>query len=498
MAFSEYDKYDALGLGELVRTGEVSARELVETAIARIEQWNPHINAVVARRFDQALADADRLKPSSGQPFAGVPFLIKDLKQPHPDMALTCGSRFLRHDRPTTKSTLLNRMEAAGVIVLGRSASPEFGLVGYTEPELHGPCRNPWNLGHTPGGSSGGAAAVVASGLVPMAQGGDGGGSIRIPASCCGLFGLKPSRGRNPIGPGPAGGFSSRLSVEHVLTRTVRDSAAMLDITKGIEPWAPVSTPGSESSFLAGLDRPPERLKIALLNEPLFNDDLEPACKEAVEQAARHFASLGHEIEPAFPNEIDRQALAAAFLVLWCSECAHGLQQLQDQAGRRAEAGDFEATTWVMALVGGHVRGADVAAAVATIHAAERTATEFLERFDMMLMPTLASPPPVIGAFKPTPRVQRAIRAIRRLPLRPLTQLLHGRMRDEAFHWVGYTPFANITGQPAMTLPLHWTGDGLPVGVQLVGRIGEEQLLLRFARQVEQAHPWFDRRPALR
>lgn len=495
MLLSEYDQHDGLGLADLVRRREVSARELVEAAIERIKLKNPRLNAVVAERYEQALAEADRVTKDHEGPFVGVPFLIKDLKQPHPDMPLTSGSRFLRDQRPRTKTTLLQRIEKTGAIVVARTASPEFGLVGYTEPELFGPCRNPWDFDRTPGGSSGGSAAVVAAGIAPIAQGGDGGGSIRIPASCCGLFGLKPSRGRNPIGPAPMHGFSAMLSVEHVLTRSVRDSAAMLEATQGIEAWAQVGGPVENPPYVAGLERAPIGLRIALLEKPLFNDELDKECVQAVETTAQKLLGLGHHVEPAFPREINAQDLANAFLTIWCAECAHGLSEQQAEIGRRASGKEFEATTWAMALIGDSVRGTDVAGALALVRQAQRVMVAFLEHYDILLTPTLAAPPPLIGAQSLSANEAIQIRALRSAPLSILLRLLRKRMQREAFRWVGYTPLANISGQPAMSLPLYWTSKGLPVGVHLVGRFGDEQLLFRLARQVEQAYPWFDRRP---
>ncbi len=490
-----FDACDAVGLAGLVRSGQASARQIVEAAIARIERANPAINAVVAKRFEAAMDEAADVAPGTAQPLTGVPFLIKDLGQPYPGMPATDGSRLFAGRLVDERTELVRRYEAAGLIVCGRSNSPEFGVVATTEPLLHGACRNPWRLDRSTGGSSGGAAAAVAAGLVPIAHGGDGGGSIRIPASCCGVFGLKPSRGRTPLPSDATGGFKGLLTVEHVLTRSVRDSALALDVVMHRPGWSLFDSPDPATSFLAALEQPSPRLRIAVLAAPLFNDKLHPECRAAVEAAAALMTDLGHTVDTAFPATLDARMLADAFLDIWCAECAAGLARAQREAGRHARGDDFEVVTWVMGLLGRKLPAVRVAEALAVIQRARIAMDAFLADWDAIVMPTLAAPPPLIGAGRPGRLDSALVHLMRRLPVAPLIAKLDQRFRQEAFQWVGYTPLANLTGQPAMSVPLAWSSDGLPIGVQVLGRVGGEATLLRLAGELENARPWRERRP---
>jgi amidase len=492
----DYDRHDALGLADLIRRGEVSALEVCQAAIARIEALNPALNAVVAHRFDRACSEARRIAPRQVQIFAGVPMLLKDLIQQHRDLPSTEGTRLLVHRRPARTSELTLRMEATGAIVLGKTNTPELGLSPTTEPHLFGPCRNPWNVRRTTGGSSGGSAAAVAAGMVPIAHGNDGGGSIRVPASCCGVFGFKPSRGRNPPGPPPYHPVCSLLTVEHVLTRSVRDSAAMLDATCGAQSAALFALAAPRAPhFLAALHRPPERLRCAVLDEPLFNRALHPVCRSAVHEAAKLLGRLGHTVELVSSLPIDANALAEAFLVILLAECAHVIEAFQGQLGRRARTYEIEPMTWVLNVLGRGMGMTELAKALARVQDAQWAMQRFHERIHILVSPVLAAPPLPLGCNTITPVEQILIRLFHRVLTPPATWVIRRRVVREAFEWIGYTQLANLTGLPAMSVPLHWAPDGLPIGVQMSASFGGEALLFRLAAQLEEAAPWFHRRP---
>ena len=492
----EYCRHDALGLADLVRRGEVSAAEVCDAAIARIETLNPALNAVIARRFDQARGEARRVAPGRDRPFAGVPVLLKGLVQSHRDLPSAEGSRFLAHHQPRATSELASRMEAAGVIVLGKTNAPEFGLLAATEPELFGPTRNPWDLTCSTGGSSGGSAAAVAAGMVPMAHGGDGGGSLRIPASCCGVFGLKPSRGRNPPGPSPYHGLCGLLLVEHVLTRSVRDSAAMLDVTSAIRIATPLEAPpAGGGSFLAALDQPPQKLRCALLDAPLFNEAVDPACRAGVQAAARLLSDLGHVVEPIETLPVDIDALRDAFMVLFLTDAAYVIEAFCARQGRGPSTREMEPLTWVLRCLGREVSGTALTAAIAHVQEAQWAMAGFHDTHDILVSPVLAAPPPRLGSAYVSGLERALIRMFHRVLMPHLTWMIRPRTWREAFEWAGYTQLANMTGAPAMSVPLHWTPEGLPVGIHMSAGFGGEALLLRLAAQLEEAAPWSHRRP---
>jgi amidase len=492
----DYCRHDGLGLADLVRRREVSATEVCDAAIARIEALNPTLNAVISRRFDQARAEARRVAPVQERPFAGVPILLKGLVQSHCDLPSMEGSRFLVDHRPDATSELTVRMEAAGAIVLGQTNTPEFGLLAATEPALFGPTRNPWDPTRSTGGSSGGSAAAVASGMVPMAHGGDGGGSLRIPASCCGLFGLKPSRGRNPPGPPPYHGLCGLLLVEHVLTRSVRDSAGMLDATSAI----PVATllespPAGGGSLLAALDQPPRRLRCALLDAPLFNAVVDPECRAGAQAAARLLGEIGHVVEPVEKLPVDVDALRDAFMVLYLTDAARVLEAFCAKLGRRPRTREMEPLTWVLKHLGRSIGGTELIAAIARVQDAQWAMARFHDVHDILVSPVLAAPPPRLGSADLSGIEKASIRAFHRVLMPPVTGMIHRRALREAFEWVGYTQLTNMTGAPAMSVPLHWTPEGLPVGIHMSASFGNEALLFRLAAQLEQAAPWSHRQP---
>ncbi|MBI4465127.1 MAG: amidase [Acidobacteria bacterium] len=463
---------NATAQAELVRRKEVQAAELVEAAIERIERLNPALNAVVTPMYEEALAMARRPLPKS--PLAGVPFLLKDLLALYRGVRMTAGSRFLRDFVPDHHSELVARFQRAGLLIVGKTNTPELGILPTTEPELFGPCRNPWDRSLTPGGSSGGAAAAVAAGLVPMAHGNDGGGSLRIPASCCGVFGLKPTRARNPLGP-DVGDLMSGLVVEHVLTRSVRDSAAALDATAGPDVGDPYWAPPPVRAFLEETRAEPGRLRIALIPTPFTGGPVHKDCLRAAQEAAALCRELGHEVEEArFPA--DGEPILQAFLTIWAAGCAAAVERSAFVVGRRPTSDQFEPLTWALAEKGWRYSSAEYLLAVQTLQWATRDLARRLAPYDVWLTPTLAEPPVPLGTFEAPP--EDPLQAIHR-----------------AVQFTPFTGVANFTGLPAMSVPLGQAPNGLPIGVQFIGRFGDEATLLRLAAQLEQARPWADRHP---
>ncbi|GAA4497463.1 amidase [Hymenobacter ginsengisoli] len=492
---TEYDQLDGLGMATLVASGQLTAAELCAAAIARAEAVNPRINAIILKLFEQAQQRATSDLPAG--PFGGVPFLLKDFGAQYAGVPHTGGSQALRHFVPTEDAELVRRWQAAGVNILGKTNTPEFALLAVTEPALYGPCRNPWSLGHTPGGSSGGAAAAVAAGITPLAGAGDGGGSIRIPAACCGLFGLKPSRGRVPTGP-EQGEKWQGAAVEHVLTRSVRDSAAMLDATQGPDVGAPYFLPQPERPYLEEVGRPPGRLRLGFTLAHPLGRPLHPECATAVREAASLLESLGHDVEEV-PLPFDGRAVATAFLMLYFGETGASIVSLAKVLGRPARPADVEPTTWLLGLLGRTYSAADFAAARHTWNEHARRMGLFHEKYDLLLTPTLATPPVRIGELQPKPFEQKLLKVVNTFGLGGVIRRsgLVEKLAEQNLEKTPYTQLANLTGQPAMSVPLHWTADGLPCGVQFIARLGAEDVLFRLAGQLEQAQPWFSKRPSL-
>ena len=492
LSHSEYVSRDALGLAALVRDGEVTPAELLDTALARVHTLNPKLNAVV--RLMEAEARSAAAAPVPG-PFTGVPFLAKDLITQYRGHPTSAGSRLLADHVYDHDSELARRVRASGVLVMGKTNLPEWGLVPTTEPELFGPCRNPWDTTRTPGGSSGGSAAAVAAGIVPMAGGGDGGGSIRIPASCCGLFGLKPTRARTPTGP-DYGLLWRGAVVEHVLTRSVRDSAAMLDATQGPDAGAPFEIAPPAGPYVAELGRDPGRLRIGFTARPLLNATVHPDSLAAVEDAAALLATLGHHVEEATP-ELDGDAFALAFLTMVVAELGADLTEARFLLGRRPRRGDVEAPTWALSLLSEAFSSREYALALRELERAGRKVAPFFADHDLLLTPTVASPPPTLGWLMPTAVETHVLRALGAMGSGRLVRLagVLERLVEDAFAFMPWTPVFNVTGHPAMSVPLHWNAEGLPMGIHLVARFGAEDVLFRLAAQLEAARPWMDRLP---
>ncbi len=470
---------DATAQAALLRTGKISPRELLELAIARIEALNPALNAVIHQRFDAARAETSALAREA--PFAGVPFLVKDLMLTTAGDPCHSGSRYLQRIgyRAREDSHLAARYRRAGLVILGRTNTPEFGTVCTTEPTAYGPTRNPWSLAHSPGGSSGGSAAAVAAGMVAIAHGNDGGGSIRVPASHCGLYGLKPSRGLISHGPS-RGDVWMGAAHEHVLTRSVRDSAALLDVSAGAHAGDPYPNIWSPGAGLAALAEDAPRLRIGWLGRcPGERMMLHEDCRRAVEAAAQLLQDLGHHVEEAHPPALDETDDERHFMRMVAAWTAHDLEAAIAASGRPLEDGDLEAHTAIIHQMGKAVSGVDYLRAQVYLQSWARRIAGWWDAYDLLLTPVAAAPPPRIGAYAATAED----------PMGPL--------RGTVPYIVFTAPF-NVTGQPAASLPLHWTADGLPVGVQLVGRLGADTTVLQVSAQVERAAPWQLRRPPAR
>jgi amidase len=463
---------DAIDQAELVRSRQVTSVELVDAAIERIESMDPALNAVVLRWFDEAREGA---ATATGR-LRGVPFLLKDLWADEAGKPISNGNKALRAAgyRAPADTTLVARHRAAGLVTLGRTNSPELGALPTTEPEAWGPTRNPWHLERTPGGSSGGAAAAVASGMVPVAHASDGGGSIRIPAACCGLVGLKPSQGRITMGPLRD---ESGLGVEHVVSRTVRDSALLLELTRGPGVGDTVQAPAPRQSYLHEVGVHPGRLRIGFLDERPTGGDVHPECRAAVRAAATLLEQLGHSVEARFPSALADPGATARFTAMWSTNMAVGVARLGALMGRDLTVDDVETSTWAQAQWGRSVGAVDYVQALAAAARWRRELQQWwADGWDLLLTPTTAEPAPWLGEHANDPAD----------PMAPLKR---------AGQWIPFTTAFNASGQPAISLPLHWTAEGLPVGVQLVAAYGRDDVLIRVASQLEQAQPWAMRRP---
>jgi amidase len=480
MKISEYIEYDGLGLAELMRDRQVHPDEVLQAARHVIQTLNPELGAVVDAFDDEPDVKAPAESGSGKTPLAGVPFLIKDLGLTCAGKRSTMGSRLFEAHVARADSELMLRYRRAGLVTLGKTNLPELGLSFSTEPELFGPCRNPWNPTHTPGGSSGGAAAAVAARMVPIAHGSDAAGSIRVPASACGLFGFKPTRGRNPTGPF-AGEIVFGLGVEHVLTRSVRDSAATLDATAGEDIGPPYGAPTPQRPFLAEVSTPPGRLRIALCDRSWSGEAVSPECIAAVTSAARRCEDLGHDVVPACPDSnwsMLRHALGV-LLASFASQIVDVFAPWLGVAVGTDGFGKLEASTRALVEKGRQLGARDLATALAVRDALARGLGQFFTKFDLLLTPTMAVPPPLVGSLGSNDAgISADVVLDRLLSVAPFT-----------------APF-NLAGTPAMSVPLHVAKSGLPVGVQLAAGWGADALLFRMAGQLERASPWMNRKPA--
>jgi amidase len=472
MAFKEYGNYDAVGLAALVRNKDVTAQELLDEAIARTEKVNPEINAVVVKHYDYAKQQIEKGLPDG--PFTGVPFLLKDLDLLE-GTRTTFGANLYKNEVANRSGTLAQRFLNAGLAIFGKSSSPEFGLMPTTEPRLHGPTRNPWNPAHSSGGSSGGAAAAVAARILPVAHASDGGGSIRIPASACGLFGLKPTRARNPLGPDRGQGWGG-FSCGHVVSISVRDSAVMLDAISGPELTSPYQAPPLARPFAEEVKQAPGKLRIAFTATSPFGEAIDPEIAAAVRDVASLLEKLGHHVEeraPVLPTDP-----AAVMTTIVGANTAMNVRLAEQRFGREMTVEDFEFLTMAMTHNAKQTSATDYVAAELAAFQISRRLAEFMTAYDVFLSPTLCAPPLRLGELNSmSPDLSHIGPTLRR--------------------YIPGTAMFNMSGQPAMSVPLAWNSAGLPLGMMFAGRFGDEATLLQLAAQLEQERPWRAKLPRI-
>ncbi|GAA0488189.1 amidase family protein [Salinibacillus aidingensis] len=483
-----YEDYDGLGLAKLVQKKEVKPEELTEEAIKRIEQHNPQLNAVIHKMYDQAKKQSQQ--PVTGT-FAGVPMLLKNITQEIEGEPITAGSKAFNNYRAKQDSNFVKKLRETGVSFLGQTNVPEFALMGITEPKHYGPTRNPWNPDYTPGGSSGGSAAAVASGMVPIAGANDGGGSIRIPSAYTGLFGLKPSRGRTPVGPNVGRNWQG-ASVDHVLSKTVRDSAAMLDELRVYEKAGAFHAPPFDGSYLDIVQALESRpLKIAYSTQSPIGTEVEQDCIEAVEKTARLLEDMGHIVEEKEPG-VNGRALAKSYFTMYFGEVSATLHDLQDVLGRKAKPSDVEPETWLLGMLGKAGSIEDYVLSMREWDQAAIKMESFHEEYDLYMTPTTAFKPARIGELDTKPSEKRLIRIASSLHLGKVLKKVRiiDQIMEDSLKRTPFTQLANLTGQPAMSIPLHKTDHNLPLGVQFIAARGREDLLLELAGQLEQTEHW--------
>jgi amidase len=474
MPTDQYIAYDGVGLAELVAKGDILPRELLEAAVTRLEATNTKVNCIAARLYDHGRKQISDGLPKG--PFTGVPFLLKDLSVNLSGAVTAAGSQFFQDDMQASDSTLVKRYKAAGLVIFGKTTTPELGLTGTTESVPNGQTKNPWNLERTVGGSSGGAGAAVAASIVPMANASDGAGSIRTPASCCGLFGLKPTRARVPTGPLRMEGWNG-LSTVHAITRSVRDSAALLDISAGSDVGDPYAAAPPQRPYAKEVGADPGKLRIALMLSPTSGSPVDAECIKAAREAAKLCESMGHIVEEKQPP-IDHAAVNAGTFATLCVSTTAVLDARAARLGRAVTENDVEPVTWYFYQEGKKVTGLAYAAARAAFDQAGRVMAEFQQTYDVVLSPTLSKPPVNLGLLSLSPRS------------------FDDYVR-EVTTFGPFTALANICGQPSMSVPLHWSTENLPIGVMFAGRIGDEATLFRLAGQLETAQPWYNRRPTI-
>ena len=471
--FKEYSDYDAIGLAFLLNSKQVSPSELLEEVIELTEALNPTLNAIITKLYDFAKNTIDLGLPNG--PFCGVPFLLKEFESLK-GASLTHSCDFFKDNIADQDSELVSRYKNAGLVIFGKTNTPEFSLSFNTEPRLYGPTHNPWDIKRTAGGSSGGAAAAVAAGIVPVAQGSDGGGSIRVPASCCGLFGLKPTRGRIPWGPKYGESWSGMHGM-HVISRSIRDSAALLDITAGPDVGAPYWANPPSVSYLDERFNPTNKLKVAYSHVPVFESLIDVNCINAMHTAIALMDSLGHTVEEAKPN-ISLDELSEAGWLICAANTLVEVNQYASKTNQEVDKAHFENITWNLMEWCKTMSAADYARWIQVIHRTGREFAQFFEEYDVFITPTLAKPPIMLGDLN----------------------MMSENIIDFLSNFSEFGPYtflSNLAGNPAMSLPLHWTNDNLPIGVQFVGRYGDELTLFKIATQLERIKPWINKRPPI-
>lgn len=485
-----YTDYDGIGLAQLIKNKDISPGELLESVIEKIEAKNPGLNAVIHKMYDKARATAN--KELIGE-FAGVPILLKDITQEIKGEPITSGSKIMKSYRAKMDSEYVARIRKTGTVIVGQTNVPEFALMGITEPVHYGPTKNPWNVECTPGGSSGGSAAAVASGMVPIAGANDGGGSIRIPAAYCGLFGLKPSRGRNPVGP-LFGRHWQGASADHVLTRSVRDSALMLDLLKGYEKGAAFPAPPFEANYFEVIHQPIKKeLKIAYSVESPIGTEVHPDCKEGVLKTVRLLENMGYHLEEKVAP-VDGSKIAKSYITMYFGEVAAALASAEQALGEKITKKDVEPSTWLLGLLGKATSAEEFVLSLRDWDRAAFHMEEFHETFDLYITPTTAFLPAKIGELDPSPSEKLLISMISALNLGYFVKKmgLIDQIIENSLKRTPFTQLANLTGQPAMSVPLHETADGLPVGVQFMAARGREDILFQMAAILEQTTHWVD------
>jgi amidase len=489
---NDYTACDATELAARVRRGEVRPIELVEKAISGIEAVNPALNAVMHPMYESARAAARDLPDG---PFRGVPMVVKDFDGFVKGEPFTAGTRFLEGFVPDHDSEALARLRRAGLVFVAKTNLPELAILGTTEGRLKGPARNPWNPEHSTGGSSGGSAALVAARAVPLGHGGDGGGSLRIPASACGLVGFKTTRGRVTMAPDFGESWGGYVSWG-CLARSVRDAAALIDVMAGPGAGDPYAVPPLERPLAEEVGAPPGKLRVAFTSGSLFGKATHPEAKAAVESAARLLSELGHEVEEARP-EFDRARLVRAYLTQIAAGVAAEIEEMGRWVGRKPSPAYFEPTTWFLFQIGRHLNAAELQQARDAAQAAGRSLAAFFSRYDLLVTPTLAYPPARLGELALKTIEKAALATLRAIPAGPALRAILAQLAETSLERTPNTQLFNQTGQPAVSLPLHQTPDGLPVGVQFAARYAEDGLLMRVASQIEAARPWKDRVPRI-
>lgn len=504
MKFVEYRRYDGLGLAQLIAKGEVSREEVLTAALDRMDEMNPKLNFLSQDLRERAWARSRSRGESESEGargmFEGVPFLVKDHMSDMEGVPTTYCCKAMMGVPMPCSSYVMDRIEASGLTVIGKTTLPELGLMPYTESREFGPTLNPWDLSRTPGGSSGGSAAAVAAGVTPLAHGGDGGGSLRLPGANCGLFALKPSRGRVPIGPYIHDAWQGMVQ-EHCLTRSVRDSAAMLDVESAAKEAAPIYfCPPQREPFLQAIEKPVKKLRIAACSRPWLGGLVGAEVLSAHEKTLKLLTDLGHEVTEDWPRFDDPEYLSRTMLVLLAGETGKFRVLVEKGLGRRATYKDFEPTTWALMRYGDSLSAVDVLQARDAILDQAPVAAEFFEKYDVLVTPAAPTVAPKTGELAPAKIVEKLAEVfLGDLHMRFLMK--KDPMMDYSsktiMEYIGFLAPFNMTGQPAMSVPLFWSDASMPIGSHFVAAHGQEALLLRLARQLEEARPWFDKTPPL-
>lgn len=499
MKFTEYRAMDATDMIQGIRDKQFTADELLDAAVDRLGQVNSRINAVVLDLTRRAATQISEGLPEGE--LSGVPLVVKDMDGTLADAVCTFGSRSLRDWIAPNDSTLFARYRRNGVVFVGKTNCPEFGIMGITEPEVHGPTRNPWNTNHTPGGSSGGSAAAVAAGIVPVGHAGDGGGSIRIPSAYCGLFGLKPSRGRMPMGPDVSEGWNG-LALPHVITRSVRDSALFLQQTHGPDLGAPYGEPTGSTRFVAAAGRHPRKLRVGVTRRAFLADDQHREIVAAVDNSAGLLAELGHDVVE-LDLTFDAEQVAEAYLTINAANIARDIAETRTKTGRDPKPQNFERATWFLGQVGNALSAHELEDALAVVGSLTRSIARQTEAIDVHVSATTAQPPAAVGELGLGLAERLGLSTIRRVSavagptMNPVFRQAIRQLASDSLARTPNTQIFNMTGQPAMSVPLAWTTTGLPIGIQFAAAPGQEALLLSLGAQLEEARPWFDRTPPL-